>query len=124
MGSGLGCRELEDPSPARGAQIIWVQVLVCRGTRGIRAHLGAVEEMSRQLEEPGLGARCSPRFPACFAGNTARGPAASVPALVRHFSLPPLINLNHSCWRPTHTFEVAFLPGLSVRWSREGGKER
>lgn len=65
-----------------------------------------------------------PSFLTCFAGQTAQGPVSSAPALVHYFSLPFLINLNHSFWLCTHKFEVEYLPDLSVRWRREGEKER
>lgn len=109
----MGCRELMGPPPTRGIQMIGVGVLGYRETRGTGAHLGAVEEMSIQLGEPGLGLSS--------AGNTTRGPASSAPGLVHHFSLPLLINRSHNFYLCTHKFEVEFLLGLSVRWRREGG---
>lgn len=66
----------------------------------------------------GCGVECLPKFPACFAENE----LGSL-RLVHHFSLPLLINLNHSIWLCTHKFEVEFLPGLSARWRRAGEKE-
>lgn len=104
--------------------------LRCLSAQGNQSWLGAGDERSTppgELRKADLlesGAEPLPRFLACFIGQTAQVPASSAPALVLPFSLPLLINLNHSFWLCSHKFEVEFLPGLSVRWRREGEKER
>lgn len=129
MGVWAGLQEAGGPTTSKGCSDHRVRVLVCAGPRGTGAHLGAVEGMSSQLAELGivdplgLGAERLPRFSFLLCWKNSPSPCLLSPALVRHFSLPLLINLNHSVWLCTHKFEVEFLPGLSGRWRREGEKK-
>lgn len=86
--------------------------------------------MSAQLGEvgdvdlSGLLAERLPEVSSLLCWETARVSISSAPALVHHFSLPLLINLNSNFCFCTHKFEVELLPGLSVRWRRAGERER